>query len=368
VETSSESAISDRQKVVNEMKINRITIGLLAVGSAAFLANPAAAQTCDLEATSSVVEGQYDPFSKSSLPVGQVTVRFKRRNDGGGAKTSDVNFYFTSQSSVANGTIINLISEDGPGSLRNSPIGQNIYQNFPGPVLAAGTPLPSPQPGVVSYQFGGDAARFDDAVFTFNVTLPPGRDFRAGAFIPFDIVFACAGQGGGGPFSAQGTLTNRFSLNVTVKSGLQARYSGQSLSFGEVGDKTDAEGAALAAIGGTIRVASSGPYTISLASEYGYQMTYSAAKKDSEDDNLRYQVSFLGETRSPSNFSVLSKTCSPAGIGRPNALDGGVDHSIFVRLLEGGATETPSANTPYRDLLTVTVTPLAADGGSGVCP
>jgi len=151
----------------------------------------------------------------------------------------------------------------------------------------------------------------------------------------------------------------------TIKlKGAQASYVGPALDFGEVGDLTDVQAAALNP-SGNVRVASSGPYTIEMISTNDYRMTYPLGDKNTETQNLRYEVTFLGQTRNPGDPSPITKTCVRAGLGSP-PLAGGMLHPVDVQLLEGGMDETPSPN--YSDTLEVTVTPLVETTPGVTCP
>jgi hypothetical protein len=323
-------------------------ISAICLGAA--LATPAVAQTtCGVTATANATQSvQYDPFSANGLSQVSIPLTLTRVTGTGGKKTQQVNFVFTQPPGSPNYTV----TYNGASILYTE--GQT--QGHP--------TLNSQASGEINFNFGGAAA--PDTVtlqIPIVVTVPANTDLSAGDPIRFDMFYVCDGTGGLQNVTTPQTQRNVVQINVNVRSGLQASYAGPSLDFGEVGDKTDAEVAATT-LSGRIRVASSGAYTISLASANGYSMTYDATKAGNEADNLRYQVAFLGDARSPTNNGSLSRTCVRAGLGSP-PLSAGRDHALSVRLLEGGQAETPS--TGYSDTLTVTVTPLAAGTAGTAC-
>jgi hypothetical protein len=275
--------------------------------------------------------------------------------------------YIQAQTSAANGTVLIPVSVVGAGSATG--LGQNIFYNTPGTVPNITVPLPNtPVAGVLRWDYSGNNAASDVFTVTFNVTLPANLNLDASSVINFDIHYGCNGTGGGPPFSEVSIALNAFTLQVHVKSGLQASFVGPALAFGEVGDKTD--GDVTGAPGtwtrnGNIRVASSGPYTVDMTSQNGYRMTYSGGSAATEVQNLRYEATFLGNVRNPGNTATISRTCTRAGLGAP-PLSGGVLLPLSVRLLEGGTDEVPSAL--YQDNLVVTFTPLVALGQGSACP
>jgi hypothetical protein len=147
-----------------------------------------------------------------------------------------------------------------------------------------------------------------------------------------------------------------------VLSALQASYVGPALDFGEVGERTDSEVATNPGTRtGYIRVASSGPYSVDMTSANGYRLRYPgssvAVGSGPTNDSLRYETTFVGQTRSPSNVLPITRICNRAGLaGTPPSQ--GILVPLAVKLLDGGQGRNPAPN--YQDTLTVTVTPLVA--------
>lgn len=330
---------------------------------------PAAAQAqvrqCLVTAQSAPATLNYDPFNPTQLTLNNLAITFTRTNGPGGAKPSTIDMYIRSTNSNANGMQLIPISVVGAGSATG--LNQNIFYNTPGPVPNITVPLPnSPVAGVLRWDYSGNNAASDVFVVTFNVVLPPNLNLEASSSLVFDIEYGCNGTGGGPPFSERNVAPNAFTLNINVLSALQATYAGPALDFGEVGDKTDGDLISTPIIrNGNVRVASSGPYNIEMTSQQGYRMTYAGGNPATEAQNLRYETTFLGQTRDPGNTGAITRTCVRAGLGAP-PLSGGVLLPVSVRLLEGGNDEVPSPT--YQDNLIVTVSPLAATTPGVTCP
>lgn len=356
------------------MRLKRWLAAVAALFAASLLLPASAyaqAQQCLVTASSPPATAVYDPFNPSALNVNAVQITFVRFNGPGGAKPQLLDFYIHSNNTATNG--IQLIPTglaSGTGSLSGA-IGQDIFYSPSETQPNITVPLPnSPIPGVLRYGFSGNNAASDTFTVNFNIVIPANLSLNATTALNFDIEYGCDGTGSGPPFSERRTATNAFTLNVRVKSGIQASYIGPALNFGEVGDKTDAQAVLLDPAAGLskIRVASSGPYTISMASANGYRMTYSGGNPALENQNLRYTATFLGSTGSPASPGVITKTCgTAAGLGSP-PLSAGRDHPLTVQLQEGGLDGTPEVPGNYSDTLTFTITPLVAGSPGVTCP
>jgi len=350
------------------MRLKRLFAALTAlIAATALLPSTAEAQVrqCLVTAQSAPALVTYDPFNPSALSINSLAITFTRANGPGGAKPSTIDMYIQAQTSAANGTTLIPVSVVGAGSATG--LNQNIFYNNPGTVPNITVPLPgSPIAGVLRWDYSGNNPASDVFTVTFNVSLPANLNLDSSSVINFDIHYGCNGTGGGPPFSELSVAPNAFTLQVHVKSGLQASFVGPALAFGEVGDKTDADVTTTPIIrNGNVRVASSGPYTVDMTSQNGYRMTYAGGNPATELQNLRYETTFLGQVRNPSNTTTITRTCTRAGLGAP-PLSGGVLLPVSVRLLEGGVDEVPSAL--YQDNLIVTLTPLVALGQGVTCP
>jgi hypothetical protein len=355
--------------MVIEMKVRKLFAAAAAfIGTALLLASPAEAQRrCLVTAQSVPAVANYDPFNPTALTINNLAITFTRANGPGGAKPSTIDMYVKAQSSAANGTQLVPITVVGAGSATG--LNQNIFYDTPGAVPNITVPLGNtPVPGVLRWDYSGNNAASDVFVVTFNVTLPPNLDLSASTSIVFDIEYGCNGTGGGPPFSERNTATNAFTLSIKVLSALQASYVGAALDFGEVGDKTTAD-VLLApgtystpASGNNVRVLSSGPYKVEMESANTYRLTFPGGNPGTAVQRLNYKALFLGQTVSNSSPTFSAVTCARAGVPASEA-----DLlPIRATLLEGGDGKQLSPD--YKDVITVTVSPLAV-GPVGVnCP
>lgn len=351
------------------MRLKRLFAVLTAfVIGAAILPTAAHAQRrCLVTAQSTPAVANYDPFNPTALNVNNVSITFTRSNGPGGAKPSTIDLYVQATNSDANGTQLIPTSVVGAGTATG--LNQNIFYNNPGTVPNITVPLGgTPVPGVLRWDYSGNNAASDVFTVNFTVQLPANLNLTASTSLVFNIEYGCNGTGGGPPFSERATAPNAFTININVLSALQASFVGPALDFGEVGDKTDTDVTTTPITRlGNVRVASSGPYSVSMTSQNGYRMTYGGGNPATETQNLRYETTFLGQTRSPTNSpgTAITRTCVRAGLGSP-PLSGGVLLPVQVRILEGGNDEVPAAT--YQDNLIVTVSPLAATTPGVTCP
>lgn len=333
------------------------------VAGALLASSNAHAQTrrCLVTASSPPAVATYDPFHPTALSVNSVQITFVRSNGPGGAKPSTIDMYLKSNDSKANGVQLIPVSVVGSGSATG--LNQNIFYDTPGPTPNITVPLGnSPVPGVLRWDYSGNNDASDVFTVLFNVSLPPNLDLTASTALIFNIEYGCNGTGGGPPFSERAVAPNAFTLNITVLSALQASFVGTAIDFGEVGNKTDADVAATPIVQtGYIRVASSGVYSVNMTSAQNYRMTYLGGNPAVSSQSLGYQLTFVGETRSPANTAAISKTCGRAGV----PLSNGQLLPVTATLLEGGKTRTPAPQ--YKDTLTVTLTPLLVPASATSC-
>lgn len=353
------------------MGLKRLFVAVAAMVAAAITSPSGAlgqARRCLVTATSPPAVASYDPFNPSALSVNAVQITFVRSNGPGGEKPMTLDFYIHSSNPATNGIQMIPISVVGAGTPAG--LSQNIFYGPSATQPVITIPLGvTPVPGVMRWDYNGNNAASDVFTVTFNLTFPPNLNLNASTILSFDIEYGCNGTGGGPQFSERATAPNAFTLQINVKSGLQASYIGPALAFGEVGDKTDAQATLLDPAAGLsrIRVASSGPYTIEMTSQNGYRMTYPGGNPALENQNLRYTATFLGSTGSPASPGPITRTCTVAGLGSP-PLSAGRDHPLTVQLQEGGLDGTPEVPGNYQDILTFTVTPLVAGSPGLACP
>lgn len=334
--------------------IGRKLIGALALSLWAALGGAAQAATCGIIGSAVAAPAQYDPFNPAGLATTSITLNLTRLNPAGGGKTDVVNFYLKSNSTAADGTQIVPTSVVVVGSVTG--LNHNIFYNFNAipPIVAPTTLDPIAPNNFLKISFTGNNTASDTAAVTFNVTLPAGLNLNASTNLPFDANFACSTTGGGSPTQQIGTLANAVTFPITVLSAASVYYAGTALDFGEIGALSNSD------IGTTpkrtadtnyVSVRSSGAYTVDVTSANGYQMVKPGGT--TANDKIKYQLKFLGMTRDSTNTTILTRTCTRAGVPIPG-------QSLYIQgtLQEGGQGKNPSPS--YLDTLTVTVTPLVS--------
>jgi hypothetical protein len=341
------------------MKLFRHLAMLALPLAAAVCAAPVSAQStriCQVSAVSAAQSVQYDPFAPTQLQVNNVSVTFTRTNGAGGQKPSRIDLYLRSTDARANGMMLIPVSVVGSGNAAG--LNQNIFYDFPGPYPVIPQPLGnSPLPGVMRWDYTGDNEASDVFTILFQVTVPPNLDLSAGGALQFDVDYGCSGTGGGKPFYEKATAPNAFTLNIEVRSALQAGYAGSALDFGEVGDLTDADVLTTPKVtptGNYIRVQSSGPYEVTLTSARGYLLTPGGTANLDPLQQIRYRLKFLGQERDSLNTTAINAVCPRARVGL--AFEDRLN--LQAKLAQGGSDKAPSPN--YRDELTVTIAPRAA--------
>lgn len=326
---------------------------------AASVSGVAHAATCGiLSSGTSSTTVNYDPFNPTGLGATSITLQLKRVNGSGGEKTDIVNFYLRAHDANANGTTVVANSVLVAGNY--SGLGYDIFydSNEAPPVVAPTSVDPSGTNKFLKIAFTGNNAASDFATVNFTVQLPANLDLTNSATLSFDAVFACSTTGGGGQSQQTGEITNAISFPIKVLSALQASYAGNDLSFGEIGNVATSQVTATPANYRTspnnyIRVQSSGPYRVTLTSGNSYRMTYPGGNLGTANQRVNYSLKFLGLTRDETATSSITRTCSRAGVGNS------VEDKLYLQatLREGGQGKFVAPN--YRDLLTVTIEPLA---------
>ncbi|HYD26484.1 hypothetical protein [Brevundimonas sp.] len=303
--------------------------------AAAILATPAAAQSgfCGVSGSTAAAVGTYNPFSPTGLDDVSISLNLHRHRGEG--FTRSVRFFLV-EPAVQTPLEIRYRGWDITHSI------------FYAPRLAfAGADF-----GIVAHDFGG-GGQPDTASILLTVSVPPGVDLPAGETISFDMIYVCEGQSGlrsvTTPRLAQGAVT----VQIEVASALQASYAGPPLDFGDIGGMTDLQASAQVRTG-AIRVASSGPYRVSIASNNQYRMAPAGGDPDDPRQRISYMVSFNGQAAGAGQSTALRAECRRSGLAGRNL-------PLSVRLQEGG--EDKVASPDYRDTLIVTVTPLAAHHG-----
>ena len=316
----------------------------LAAGAASLMAGSALAQCVTFDPV--VLSGNFNPFSPTGTTVQTLTITAHRPPAIGGKKTQEVNFIY-------------LRRPDTPSSLAiiQTSTGADILENPPGHVLDPN----NVNGNEVELNFGG-VGQPDTQTFTVTVTVPSGADLAAGVTdLYLDLKYFCKRTGG--TADEPGITSNSLDVRINVLSALQASFVGPALDFGEIGGLTTA---ALPSTPnsvkqrtGSIRVASSGPYSVALTSANQFQMTYPGGSLATPNQRIPYSLDFLGQTRTTASPTFTTVTCQRAGLS-------GQYLAVTPTLVEGGAGKAPAPN--YQDILTVTVTPLAVPPPSTPVP
>lgn len=335
--------------------ISRAIGALAALGMSLFAAQAVAATSaiCGMSGSNGVISlGTYDAFNPAGITNPTVTITFTRFSGTGGKKTQSVNFYFTAPAGSPAYELKDITA--GTGNLM-------YIQGQAHPTLT----VTGTDAGADNLPFGGADDGSETITRTFSVTIPQGADLTAGLDAKFDIVYQCKGTGGYTDQNHDVSLADAVTLHLRVLSALQASYVGSALDFGELGTTTTSQVTAAPGTytkSGNIRVASTGPYTVSMSSGNSnrYRMTYSGGSASpSGAGNIGYSVKFLGQTKSPASTTFSTVTCSRAGVSGQNL-------PISATLLEGGAAKTAASD--YQDILSITVTPLATATTPKDCP
>lgn len=337
--------------------LKRAAIGVAA--AAASLAGSAHAATCGIiSAGTSSATVNYDPFNPTGLGATSITLQLQRVNGSGGQKTDIVNFYLKTQNANANGTSVVPTSVIVDGNFSGTGFDIFYDSNETPPIVAPTSVDPTSANKFLKIQFTGNNAASDFATVNFTVQLPANLNLSNSATLSFDAIFACSTTGGGSPTQQTGQISNAISFPIKVLSALQASYAGTDLAFGEIGNVTNTQVSATPANYRTsddnyVRVQSSGPYRVTLTSGNAYRMTYPGGNLGTATQRVNYGLKFLGLNRDETSTAAITRTCSRAGVG------GAFEDKLYLQatLREGGQGKAVAPN--YRDLLTVTIEPLA---------
>lgn len=337
--------------LAKNLKTLATVIGFAAVG----MATGAQAHTseCGITGSASTATAVYDPFEPNGLVETTVSLTLRRVNDIGGGDTRIVNFYLMPDSqtgSSADGAVVVPTGVIGAANVQGLNLDVFYDYNQAKPILTPITASPTTANRFLKIDFTGGNAGSDTVTATFKVTLPPQANIEATRFLAFDAVYFCNIQGG--KYNGEtdsGRINDAVQFPISVLSALRASYQGTALDFGEIGQVTNAQASSRVLTGNSLRVESSGAYRVEMKSENNYKLKKPGAAV--AGDEIGYKIRFLGQNRTPTSFSAITKTCRRAGIGTAQSLP------IVATLVEGGDGKNPSPT--YSDNLIVTFTPLA---------
>lgn len=355
-----------------------VAFGLAAISLGWATGAQAQSSTCGITGSAISTPAVYDPFNNTPV-IAHVTLNLFRIDPTtvNGAKTAVTSFYLRSNTTDANGTKVIPTSVTISGGF-SFIAGQNIFYDttatgpFMGPPTS--TTVPTSGNAYLKLEFTGNNAASDPATVQFDVILPTNSNIGASTTLAFNAVFRCTTTGGGPSTDQSGTLNNAISFPVTILSALRTYYAGTALDFGEIGDiSTGTLGSfptnrTKTSPSNYLFVQSSGPYSVTLSSQNGFQLFKPGAAVP--NDKVAYRLHFLNrdvDSSTPNSLAgqtAINVNCVRAGLSAVPTAVGNV-LPIQATLLEGGSGKNPSPT--YTDILTVTVTPLIYTAPGEAC-
>lgn len=338
----------------------------------------AQSSACGITGSATSSPAIYDPFNNAPATA-HVTLSLFRIDPttANGAKTAVTSFYLRSSSTAANGIQVIPTSVSVSGNFAFV-AGQNIFYDTSatGPFMGPPTSSTVPTAGnrYLKISFTGNDAASDPATVQFDVILPPNSNISASTTLALNAVFRCTTTGGGAPTDQSGTLGNAITFPVTILSALRTYYAGTALDFGEIGDITTPTLGSFPTTrtktspSNYLFVQSSGPYSVALSSQNGFQLFKPGAAV--ANDKVAYRLRFLNRNvdsltpNSAGGQTAINVNCVRAGLSAVPTVVGNV-LPIQATLLEGGAGKNPSPT--YSDILTITVTPLIYTAPGEAC-
>jgi len=186
-----------------------------------------------------------------------------------------------------------------------------------------------------------------------QLRIPAGVDLEPGPYTAeFDVKYLCAYPD---ERADRGQHNRAFNVHFNVLTSLQAGLTGTEPDFGEIGALSDTD---VAAAGPArtrrrhyLRVASTGPYEVNVVSQNGWRMTATGAPTGNAAERIAYRYELLDQELDSGTPNFTPVTCEASGVSGENI-------ALTATLTEGGLGKVPSPG--YRDIVTITVTPLAA--------
>jgi hypothetical protein len=346
----------------------------------ACLAGLAAASTaqasgrCEIDSSSGGTStASYDPFSPNPTVANIIGSQMIRLRGSGGELVTQITFYLKARAANFDGSTLQVLSGSGSGGSGEG-YNNNILVNSmaAGPTLANNSPPPA---GTFKWNFPNNNS---SAPFTLNyrMTIPAGLDTAASTQLVFDLYYSCRAksQNGQQSFDDTGIVPGAVGLNVQVLNALRAYFNGQasantlSFDFGELGTTTTATVTGTPASytrNGFVNVRSSGAYSVTMASDNNFRMTFPGGNPATPAQSLTYSATLLGQTRSGTSGSgaavpPITRQCLRAGVPAP-----GNQLPLSVTLTEGGTQKTPAP--VYSDRLVITIAPIVSTN-LATCP
>jgi len=241
-----------------------------------------------------------------------------------------------------------VITDGGSGG------GGDVVFERPGPPL---------EPGVddareIDFYFAG-SLQADVQTAELQLRIPAGTAIDPGTFqAEFDVKYLCNYADGR---SDRGNDNRGFRISFPVNTALQASLVGTEPDFGEIGTLSDTD---VAAAGPSVnlrrhylRVAATGPYEVMVVSQNSWRMTATGAPSGNAAERIAYRYELLDQQLDSGRPNFAPVICEASGVSGENI-------AMTATLTEGGLGKIPSPG--YRDIVTITVTPLAATVGGAV--
>jgi hypothetical protein len=215
---------------------------------------------------------------------------------------------------------------------------------------------PGPRVGEDLGDNGEIEARFErqqpSNASSLAIRIPAGTEIDPGPLVmQFDVKYVCNHDDSR---TTQGHDNRGFSISLTVLAGVQASLVGSEPDFGEIGalSDTDVAGAPSSTTQRTqhMRVASTGPYEVDVVSQNGWRMTATGGPTSNPAERINYRYELLDQALDSSRPNFTPVRCKASGVSGENI-------RMTAILTQGGKGKAVSSN--YRDIITITLTPLA---------
>ena len=218
---------------------------------------------------------------------------------------------------------------------------------------------PGPSLGEGFGDRGEIEARFDTGtqanLVAMSIRIPAGTAIDPGQLLlQFDVKYLCNHDD---ERTDRGINGRGFTISFPVNSAVEASLVGTMPDFGEIGGLSDIDVAGASPSTTQrrhyMRVASTGPYQVNVVSQNGWRMTATGAPTGNTAERITYSYELLGQTLDSSRPNFTPVNCDASGVSGENIV-------LNATLTQGGLGKVPSPN--YRDIVTITVTPLAVAG------
>jgi hypothetical protein len=219
---------------------------------------------------------------------------------------------------------------------------------------------PGPPLGPELGNNGEIEARFDLGESTnravLAIQIPAGTEIDPGdVVLEFDVKFLCNHDD---QRTERGINNRGFTIAFPVSTAVQASFVGTEPDFGEIGALSDIDVAgappSTTRRDHYMRVASTGPYEVMVVSQNGWRMTATGGPTGATSERIAYRYELLDQELDSSRPNFTPVICKASGVSGENI-------RLTATLTEGGQGKLPSSQ--YRDIVTITLTPLAADTG-----